>query len=131
MILEERDRPQSVDFVYVHEILGANISEDYVGSCDSGIGKEDIQTAIAFHCVVYNGLDFGLIRSIKLTRLNLDIRIQLVDFLLVSLKIGCIKIAKVDCSGAALGKLMSCSPANAKRRVGACNREMFRKSTLN
>lgn len=73
--------------MYVHKIFSADISKDYVGACNSGIGKEDIQAAVAFHCVVYNGLDFGLIRGIKLTRLNLDIRIQLVDFLLVSLKI--------------------------------------------
>jgi hypothetical protein len=73
--------------VHVHEVLSTDISEDYIGACNSGIGKEDIQTAVAFNCVVYNGLDFGLIRGIKLTRLNLDIRVQLVDLLLVSLKI--------------------------------------------
>lgn len=87
MALEERNRPQSVDLVYVHEILSADISEDYVGACNSGIGKEDIQAAVALHCVVHNGLDFGLIRGIKLTRLDLDIGIQLVDFLFVSLQV--------------------------------------------
>lgn len=114
------NEPQGVDLVDIHEILGANVGEDDVGAGDARVGEEDVEAAVALHCVVDDGLDLCFIRGIELARVDVDAGVQLCDFLLVSLEVGGVEVADVNGLCAALGVLVGGCSAYSEGGVGAC-----------
>lgn len=86
-------------------------------SDDTGVGEEDIQPAIPTQRVFDDLLDLGLLRGVKLPRVDFDGGEGCVDLLLVRLQVRAVVVADVDGFGAALCVLVGCGSADAQGGV--------------
>lgn len=70
-------------------------------------------TTVFGNCFVYHGFHAGFIGGIELSRMNVDIWIQLVHLTFVDRQVVVLKVANENSSGFIVSKLVSGCSANA------------------
>lgn len=86
---------------------------------DAGVGEEYIQSPVLGHCFIDHLLHGPLVRGVELPRMDLDGRVQGVEFLGMGGQVLGVEIADVDCEGAVAGELVGAGAADAEGGVGA------------
>lgn len=95
----------------IHKILGRHIRKQGMRTRDPRVGEDDIQPAVFLDGIIHHSLDGCFVRGVELPRVDLTLRIQGLDFLLVVFEEFVVKVADVDCFGAVLGVLVGCGSA--------------------
>lgn len=75
-MIESKGLPLGIRIHRLHEFLSRDFGKQFRSPDDPRISKHDVQPAISFYHVVNNLLDFFFISSIKLSRMNIDARVQ-------------------------------------------------------
>ncbi len=70
------NEPSGVGIYHFHKVLLADIRERRHGSDYASIGKEYIQPAVVFYCVVDHGLHRLLVRGVELSDVYVNGRAQ-------------------------------------------------------
>ena len=111
--------PERVDPHRLHELVGVDLGEDGHGPDDAGVGKEDVEAAVAGQGVADHLLDGGLVGGVELARVHVYGGPGGRDVGLVGGQVGIIVVTDVDGPCPVLGELVGGSAADAQDRVGA------------
>lgn len=102
-----------------HELVVGKVRKDDIAARHAGIGKEDVEAAVAAQRVVHDGLDLSVVGGVEAASMDVDGGKGGLELAAVRLEVAVVKVAEVESPRTTLGKLVGGGAADAQGRVGA------------
>ena len=120
-----RISPEGISAHSFHEVIGTGFCDPLHTSGNTGIGEEDVKSAILLQHLVDEALNIRFLGGVDLAGVYVNPWVQALDLSRVDVKQIGFVVADEDCFGAIASELMRSCPADAVHRVGTCDDDDF------